>query len=60
MKILLNYEQTARALQCSPRNARRILNKHKIKTIRLGHRTVRIPAENVAGLVITLAMKGAL
>ena len=60
MKKLLNYEQTAKVLQCSPRNARRILIKHKIQPVHLGYRTVRVPAEKVASLVITLALEGSL
>ncbi len=52
----VTYEEAAIALQCSPRNVRRILKKHRIKTIRLGHRTVRLPAEKIGKLVVELAI----
>ena len=52
----LTYEDAALALRCSPRNVRRILKKHRIKPIRLGHRTVRLPAGKIGRLVIELAM----
>ena len=54
MAKLLTYEDAAIALQCSPRNVRRILNKHRIEPIRIGHRTVRIPAEKLSRLIIKL------
>lgn len=39
----ISYHELADLLECSPRNARRIVNanKNKITPIRLGHRTVK-------------------
>jgi hypothetical protein len=53
----LTYDQTAKALGCSPRNVRRVLARHRVKPIRHGHRTVGIPADVVARLVIKTITK---
>jgi excisionase family DNA binding protein len=50
----LTYEDAALALHCSPRHVRRILKRHRITPIRIGHRTVRIPAEKISRLIIKL------
>jgi excisionase family DNA binding protein len=52
----LTYEDAALALHCSPRNVRRLLKRHRINTIRIGHRTVRIPSEKIGRLVVKLAL----
>jgi excisionase family DNA binding protein len=54
MRKLLTYRQTARALKCSARHVRRLLKKHHIDPIRIGYRTVRVPADKVGRLVIRL------
>ncbi len=52
----ITYDVAAIALHCSPRNVRRLLKRHRITTIRRGHRTVRLPAEKIGRLVIELAV----
>lgn len=52
----ITYDVAAIALHCSPRNVRRLLKRHRIITIRRGHRTVRLPAEKIGRLVIELAI----
>jgi excisionase family DNA binding protein len=54
IKKQLTYDDAAVALRCSPRHVRRLLKKHRIEPIRLGHRTVRFPAEKISELVIKL------
>ncbi len=48
----LTYDQAAQVLGCSSRNVRRLINRHGIKPIRRGYRTVRLPAEKIARLKI--------
>lgn len=50
----LTYDDVAEALRCSPRHARRVLQRAGIKPIRLGHRTVRFPGDKISKLVIEL------
>ena len=50
----ITYDQAAELLRCSPRNVRRILQRHGVQPIRRGHRTVTLAAEKIAALVIQL------
>jgi hypothetical protein len=52
----ITYAQVARALQCSPRHARRLIQKHGVKPIIRGHRTVRFPADKIFSLTIRLGV----
>jgi excisionase family DNA binding protein len=52
----LTYDEAAEVLGCSSRHVRRVINRYKIKAIRRGHRTVRLPAEKIAQLKIQLTV----
>lgn len=50
----ITYDEAASLLECSPRHARRVLQRNGVKPIRLGYRTVLFPFDKIMRLKITL------
>lgn len=50
----ITYDKAAGYLDCSPRHVRRVLQRHGIKPIRRGHRTVRFKAGQIFRLKFKL------
>lgn len=53
----ITYQQAADLLGCSPRNARRIIRRSNVKTIRRGYRTIRFVRAEIVALKNALKEK---
>ena len=50
----IDYEEAAKILECSPRNARRIVARSNVKPIRRGYRIVRFKRDHIVALKKTI------